>query len=178
MEKFLDSLKGKWGEVARYLMSFGSLYRVWAVLKQGVQYIREIDSALTELKKVTNETEEAYDKFLDTAAKTASKVGSTIQEIVNSTADWARIGYSMKEAAELAESTAVLLNVSEFQSIDDATSALTSTMQAFGYTADQSMHVVDVLNEVNFLASLYSDVYDKDGYIGKNLDTDNSEERF
>jgi hypothetical protein len=148
LESFMTSLKGKWKEVARYLMSFGSLYRVWAVLRRGVQYIKEIDTALTELKKVTNETEETYERFLNTAAKTADKIGSTIQEIVSSTADWARIGYSLQDAATLAESTAILLNVSEFQSIDDATSALTSTLQAFGYTAEQSMDVVDVLNEV------------------------------
>ena len=90
-DKFMTSLGAKWQEVLRYLMSFGSLYRVWAVLKQGVQYIREIDSALTELKKVTNETEETYDRFLDTAAQTAKKVGSTIKEVVSSTADWARL---------------------------------------------------------------------------------------
>lgn len=148
MEKFLDSLKNKWKEVARYLLTFGSMYRVFAVLRQGITYVKEIDSALTELKKVTDETEESYDRFLNTAAKTADKVGSTIKEIVSSTADWARIGYNLQEAATLAESTAVLLNVSEFQSIDEATSALTSTLQAFSYTAEQSMDVVDVLNEV------------------------------
>ena len=54
----------------------------------------------------------------------------------------------MEDAANLAESTSVLLNVSEFQSIDDATSALVSTMQAFGYAAKDSMHVVDVMNEI------------------------------
>lgn len=157
MEKFMDSLEGKWQEVARYLMSFGSLYRVWAVLKQGVQYIKEIDSALTELKKVTDETEETYDRFLNTAAKTADKVGSTIQEVVSSTADWARIGYSLQDAATLAESTAVLLNVSEFQSIDEATSALTSTLQAFGYVAEDSMQVVDVMNEIGNNYAISSD---------------------
>lgn len=153
MEKFMDSLKNKWQEVARYLMTFGSMYRVFAMLKQGVMYVKEIDSALTELKKVTDETEESYDRFLKTAAKTADKVGSTIKEIVSSTADWARIGYSLQDAATLAESTAVLLNVSEFQSIDEATSALTSTLQAFSYTAEQSMDVVDVLNEVGKLVA-------------------------
>lgn len=157
MEKFMDSLKGKWQEVARYLMTFGSMYRVFAILKQGVQYITEIDSALTELKKVTDETEETYDKFLQTAAKTADKVGSTIKEVVSSTADWARLGYSLEEAAGLAESTSVLLNVSEFQSIEDATNALTSTLQAFGYTAKESMNVVDVLNEVGNNFAISSD---------------------
>ena len=32
--------------------------------------------------------------------------------------------------------------------LDEATSALTSTLQAFSYTAEQSMDIVDVLNEV------------------------------
>ena len=122
-----------------------------------MQYVKEIDSALTELKKVTDETEATYDKFLNTAAKTADKVGSTIKEVVSSTADWARLGYNLEEAASLAESTSVLLNVSEFQSIDDATSALVSTMQAFGYAAEDSMHVVDVMNEIGNNYAVSSD---------------------
>ena len=63
----------------------------------------------------------------------------------------------MEEATTLAESTAVLLNVSEFQSIDDATSALTSTLQAFGYAAKDSMHVVDVMNEIGNNYAISSD---------------------
>lgn len=156
-DKFMTSLQGKWQEVIRYLATFGSLYRVWGELQRGVQYIKEIDSALTELKKVTDETEKTYDRFLNTAAKTADKVGSTIKEVVSSTADWARLGYSLEEAANLAESTSVLLNVSEFQSIDDATSALVSTMQAFGYAAKDSMHVVDVMNEIGNNYAVSSD---------------------
>ena len=68
-----------------------------------------------------------------------------------------KCGYSLEEAAGLAESTSVLLNVSEFQSIEDATSALTSTLQAFSYTADESMHVVDILNEVGNNFAISSD---------------------
>ena len=150
---FIKGFKGKIGSILQYTASITSIYRVISTLRQGVTYIREIDSALTELRKVTNETEETYDRFLNTAAKTADKVGSTIKEVVSSTADWARIGYSLEEATALAESTAVLLNVSEFQSIDEATSALTSTLQAFSYTAEQSMDVVDVLNEVGKLVA-------------------------
>lgn len=153
MKAFIQGFQSKLKSITQYMFSITSITRVWSEIRRGIQYVREIDSALTELKKVTDETEESYDRFLDTAAKTADKVGSTIQEIVNSTADWARLGYSMEEAAKLAETTSVLLNVSEFSSIDEATSALTSTMQAFGYTADQSMYVVDVLNEVGKLVA-------------------------
>lgn len=147
-DAFKRDFKAKLTSIGAYLASMTSIYKVWNTLQQGVQYVREIDSALTELKKVTDETEESYDRFLQTASKTADKVGSTIKEIVSSTADWARLGYSMEDAASLAESTSVLLNVSEFSSIDDATSALISTMQAFDYAAKDSMHVVDVMNEI------------------------------
>ena len=154
-ETVFEGLKRKTKELLMYFGGSSIIYKGLAEVRKGIQYVREIDSALTELKKVTDETEESYERFLNTASKTADKIGSTVKEIVNSTADWARLGYSMEEAAGLAESTSVLLNVSEFQSIDEATSALTSTLQAFSYTADESMHVVDVMNEVgnNFAVS-------------------------
>jgi hypothetical protein len=149
-QQFLDSLKAKFQEVGRYLLSFGSIYQVWGWIRQGATYVKEIDSALTELKKVTNETDVTYNKFLKTMSKTAGVVGSTTAELTTMAAEWARLGYSIEEAGKLAESTAVLLNVSEFQDANSASQALISTMQAFQYTADESQHVVDVLNEVGF----------------------------
>lgn len=72
---------------------------------------------------------------------------------------WARLGYSIEDSAKLAESTAILLNVSEFENATDASQALISTMQAFGYAAEDSQHVVDVLNEVGFeMPKLYSNI--------------------
>lgn len=91
-ETFIESITRKTKEIGTYLISSFSLYDIVNKFRQGIQYVREIDSALTELKKVTDETEETYDRFLNTASKTAGKVGSTIKEIVSSTADWARLG--------------------------------------------------------------------------------------
>lgn len=148
MEKFLTSIKGKFQEVARYIISFGSFYRIWAEIQKGVTYVREIDSALTELKKVTDETDETYAKFLKTMSQTGAEVGATVKDLTNMAANWARLGYSIEQAGELAKSTAVLLNVSEFTDADTASEALISTIQAYGYAAEDSMHVVDVLNEI------------------------------
>lgn len=156
-ETFFEASARKMKEISSYVTGMGLISRGMQEIRQGITYVREIDSALTELKKVTDETEESYDQFLQTASKTAAKVGSTVKDVVSSTADWARLGYSMEDAANLAESTSVLLNVSEFSSIDDATSALVSTMQAFGYAAKDSMHVVDVMNEIGNNYAVSSD---------------------
>jgi TP901 family phage tail tape measure protein len=156
-ETFFEASARKMKEISSYITGMGLISRGMQEIRQGITYVREIDNALTELKKVTDETEESYDRFLQTASKTAAKVGSTVKDVVSSTADWARLGYSMEDAANLAESTSVLMNVSEFTSIDNATSALISTMQAFGYAAKDSMHVVDVMNEIGNNYAVSSD---------------------
>ena len=54
----------------------------------------------------------------------------------------------MKEAAQFAETTQILMNVSEFTDVSQATDTLISAVQAFGYTAETSMDVVDLLNTI------------------------------
>lgn len=90
-ETFLEATKRKMKEITSYMSGMALLSRAGQELRRGIQYVRDIDLALTELRKVTDETEESYERFLDTAAKTADKVGSTIQKVVSSTADWARL---------------------------------------------------------------------------------------
>lgn len=54
----------------------------------------------------------------------------------------------MEQAAKFAESTQILMNVSEFTDVSRATDTLISAVQAFGYTAETSMEVVDLLNTI------------------------------
>lgn len=89
--QFFNELKGKVRSIFMYLASSMSLQEVWQQLRQGVNYVREIDSALTELKKVTDETDASYSKFLKTMSQAASVVGSTTSELTTSAADWARL---------------------------------------------------------------------------------------
>ena len=154
---FINSLKKSFQNVARYIASFGSIYRLWAIIKQGFTYVKDIDSALTDLKKVTDETDLSYSKFLDNMAETGKRVGATVTDLTKMASEWARLGYSMQEAGKLAESTAILMNVSEFSDATQASEALISTMQAFQYTADQSQHVVDILNEIGNNYAISSD---------------------
>jgi TP901 family phage tail tape measure protein len=155
--RFFDELHNKAKGIATYLISMTGFQEIWQQIRKGVQYIIEIDTALTELKKVTNETDATYDQFLQNMSKTAATVGSTVSELTTMAAEWARLGYSIEEAGKLAESTAILLNVSEFDNATEASKALISTMQAFSYTADESQHVVDILNEVGNNYAVSSD---------------------
>jgi hypothetical protein len=145
---FMRDMKSKGRSIFSYLTYTTSIYRIISTVKQGITYIKEIDAAMTELRKVTDATEESYEKFLGTASKVAGKVGSTTKEVISSTADWARLGYTMQEATQFAETTQVLMNISEFTDVSVATDSLISSIQAFKYTAEESMDVVDILNTI------------------------------
>jgi TP901 family phage tail tape measure protein len=156
-QEFTGALGGAGKSIMQYI---GRSFTVWGIvsqLKKGFNAVREIDGALTELKKVTDETDATYNKFLQTMSSSARVVGSTVKDLTTMAAEWGRLGYSLEDSAKLAENTAILLNVSEFSDATSASEALISTMQAFQYTADESLHVVDVLNEVGNNYAVSSD---------------------
>ncbi|MCQ2075989.1 MAG: phage tail tape measure protein [Bacteroidaceae bacterium] len=157
MNKAIDSLRGKLKQVLTYIASYGSIYQIFNMIRQGITYVKDIDTAITDLKKVTTGIDSDYDKFTQSMSQAASIIGSTTQELITMSAEWARLGYNMKQAGELAKTTAILLNVSEFSSAEEASQALISTIQAYGYAADDSMHVVDILNEVGNNFAISSD---------------------
>ena len=125
-------------------------------LKDMYQNVVSIDSAMTELRKVTNETEQSYSRFLNSASKRSVELGTTISDYINSTASFARLGFSLVDSQELAE-VANIYNVvgDEVKNIDAASSSVISTLQAFGIEASNAMSIVDKFNEVgnNFAIS-------------------------
>ena len=93
--------------------------------------------------------EDTYENFLKTASKTSAVIGSTVADFTNATADFARLGYTIEQATELAKAASVYKNVGDgIDSIDQATESIISTMKAFGIEADNSMAIVDKFNEV------------------------------
>lgn len=148
-ETFFEATARKMKELTSYFSGMAIFNRVGQELRRGIQYVREIDLALTELKKVTNETEETYDKFLDTAAKTGARLGTTISAVTEATATFSKLGYSMEQATEMAEAAIVYKNVGDnIASTEDAADSIISTMKGFRLEASESMAIVDRFNEV------------------------------
>lgn len=124
-----------------------------AMVKQGLREVYdnvvEIDDAMVELRKVTNESENAYSQFSDRAAKTARDLGASISDYISATADWSRLGYNMPDAEELARVSTLLKNVGDgIESVTDASSYMTSVLKGFDLVAEDAQKVVDLVNEV------------------------------
>lgn len=143
---FADTLKQKFKELGTYLMSFASFYQVVNVLKQGISIAHEYDDAFTEMRKVTDASTSSLKKFQKESFQLANQVGTTAEQLQQSTADWLRLGESFDEAKKSAQDANILLNVSEFENIGSATESLVAMSQA--YQDLDKMDIVDKLNNV------------------------------
>ena len=148
-DQFKASLSSTGKQLMTALVGYNVFFKAISEIRKGIGYVKEIDLAMTELKKVTDETEASYSNFLKTASKTASTIGSTISDFTDATANFARLGYSMEESAKMAETAIVYKNVADgLDTVEESTESIISTMKAFGIASSDTMSIIDRYNEV------------------------------
>ena len=138
-----------WKEHFQTAAVMAGIHLVQQGLQQVYQSVVEVDTAMTELKKVTDETDTSYAKFTQRAAQQSRELGADISDYVQTTADWARLGYNLPSSEELARVSSLFANVGD--GIDSATQAseyLISTLKGFNLVADDAERVVDIINQV------------------------------
>lgn len=147
---FGSTFSGAFKSILQYVNVSTIIYQSISGLKQMFQNVVDIDSAMTELKKVTNESSESYSKFLSTAGSSAKEIGTTVTSIIESTANFARLGYSFSDSQELAKTANIYAVVGdEIDSVDTATKSIISTMAAYKDEITDSMQIADKFNEVS-----------------------------
>lgn len=149
----VDKIQKKFGDVAAYFATYVSIQDAIQVVRQGFETIKEYDTALAEMNKVSDESIQILKEFQKESFNLANDIGATASQIQNSTADWMRLGESLEEAKQSAQDATILFNVSEFGSIDEATDSLVSMSQAFKDL--EKGEIIDVVNNLgnNFAIS-------------------------
>lgn len=159
---FGDRLKKQFSQYSSYISVYSLFMYATMAMRSMFEQVKLIDSAMTELKKVTDETADSYNKFLTNAATRSKEIGTTIDGLVSSTADFARLGYDFADAQELAEVANIYAVVGdEIEGVEGATESLISTMAAFKDSANEmsngdfAMSIIDKFNEIgnNFAIS-------------------------
>jgi len=148
---FFDTWKQRMGSLGAYLASFASFYRIIGVIKDTANEVRQFDTALTEMRKVSDESVQSLRNFQEVSFDLASNIGTTALQLQQSTADFLRLGESFDEAQKSAESANILMNVSEFSSIDEATESLISMSAAY-----DDLEKIDIVDKLNLIGNNFS----------------------
>lgn len=138
-----------WKEHFQTAAVMAGLHLVQQGMQQVYQNVVEVDTAMTELKKVTDETAASYVNFSKRAAQQSRELGASISDYIQTTADWARLGYNLPDAEELARVSSLYANVGDgIESASQASEYLISTLKGFDLAANDAERVVDIINQV------------------------------
>lgn len=125
----------------------GTVYKVIDYLKQMVSVVKELDTGMTTLKRVSTATAEEYSTFFKDAAQSAHDMGSGIKDVVDAAGEFSKLGYSLEEASSLGKSAVTYANVG-FMDTASAIESMSSVIQGFKVDAEDAIRVVDRMNIV------------------------------
>lgn len=148
--------KTLWGQLTQNFQKFtmwlgvGNLFMSSVrAMRAMVDSVKAVDIQMTELRKVTDETESTYNNFFTNASRRAVELATSLDKYIGSVADFSRMGYNLPDSQKLADAATIYFNVGDgIQSMEESSSSVISTLKAFNMTADQSTKIIDIFNEV------------------------------
>ncbi len=144
---FGDEMQNNFRKFSQWVGASAIFFGVQRAIKGVVNNVKELDKAMTSLYKVTDETDAKYNSFLQGAFTNSKRLGQSVSDLVEQTANWAKLGYSIDESANLAQISSIYSNVGE---VDNATAVgdMVTAMKAFNIESSKSISIVDSFNKL------------------------------
>lgn len=152
-----DQIKSKFKEYSTYF----SVAEMFMYAEQGLrsmfEAVKEIDTAMTGLYRVTDLTSAEYDSLFNKMIDSAKEYGATLNDIINATTDWVRAGFDANTSLGLAEVTTMYQHISDLD-YDTAAENLITAYNGFkdelngafsGDTVSAVNYIADILNELD-----------------------------
>lgn len=153
-----DTLKNSgFHQIAAHLAGMFGVYDIINLGKEGFNVVRELNTALTEMRKVSDESIQTLKDYQKESFNTADAIATTGLQMQNSIADWQRLGYSIKEANELAKNSNIYKNVGDMD-ISTATEHMVSSVQAWKseFNDDAVKTSEEVMNRYNKIGNEFA----------------------
>lgn len=146
-QDFLDTSKkvAKFGAITAVLSAFTG------VMYKAVDSILEMDKAMTEFGKVSTLTGDELKSFQDKAFEIGKVVKKTGSDVIAAATEFKKANDQLtdEQTLKLAETALLYTNISDASiSAADSASFIISQMKAFNITAEDSMGIIDAVNEV------------------------------
>lgn len=144
-----EEAKRAFSQITQFAGFYGAIKNIiFEVPKQMINAVKEVNASQIELTKVSSASPNQLNQYWDQAAESAKKYGAAINEVINSTADWSRLGYSLDEAKELSDATTLLQKVGDNMTQQSSSEGMISVLKGFQMQADQAESIVDKVNQV------------------------------
>lgn len=140
-------------DITKKVVLFGASTKlisgVGDAVKGTVGAVYELDSALTELKKVSELRGEGLAQFTDQAYEAGKQAAKTGKEIIQASTEFVKAGYSEQDSLDLSVIASKFQNIADTEiNAGDAAAFIISQMKAFKIEAADAVTIIDKVNEV------------------------------
>ena len=111
-------------------------------LQSMVDQVIQIDTIMTEIRRVMDEPDYKFNEMLQEAVETGDQLSNKITDILQMTSSFGRMGFDESELGNITKTAEVLQNVSDL-SVDETVNTLTSAMLNFNVAAEDSISIAD-----------------------------------
>lgn len=141
-------------KIAIWGVSTSVVYGSLKAFQNGIQYIKEMDTALVSLNKVVDMTKEQMTNMTNSAVTMGKELGHSSVDIMKSMAEFGRVSKNLDDIKELTKSAILGSNVTSM-SAEESAKSINTAMIAFKLGAKDAEHIINVFNEVqnNFRTS-------------------------
>ena len=149
------------GKVAKFGAITAVIGAFTGAVAEAGKTVKEFDDAVTEFKKVSDLSGESLDDYTQKLGELGQTVARTRSEMVSSSTEFVKSGYSEEEAAQLAKISELFRNIADDEiSTGDSAGFIISQLKAFGNETETfALHVTDAINNVsNNMAVSSSDI--------------------
>lgn len=160
-KSFLDIFKTKavhgfLGQAQSYLSMYIGFYGMVNKVRSTITTVKELDTALVDLKKTTTMTEQQLNKFYYSSNDVARQMGVTTKEIIEQASAWSRLGYNTAETSTtMAKLSSQFASISPGMEVDEAQEGLVSIMKAFDI--DPNDVETEIMDKVNVLGNKFAE---------------------
>ena len=135
-------------QIGQFAMTYGMIQNTAMQLPSKIiSAVTDVDSAMTNLYKVTDETDQRYQKFFNNAGNTSKYLGRDMSSYINQTAEWAKLNYSLSDSEQLSKLSSIYANVGEVGD-ETAVSDMVTAMKAFNMQASDAQKIIDSYNRL------------------------------
>lgn len=157
---FADKFKQQFSKLSSYVSAASVIMTGIQIAKSAFQNVLDIDTQMTELKRVTDLSASQYTNIYDNLTASAQKYGVQLTDLISATADWSRAGFDADTASGLAEITSVYQHIADLDYDTSAENLLTAykgfqseLTSVYGDSQqgvlDAVSHISDVYNEID-----------------------------
>ena len=129
-----------------WAVATSTIYGTFRRLREGIGYLTELDSAMTEIRIVTNMTKEDNLELADSYNKLAKEMMTTTKEIAKASVEFFRQGLSNEEVNKRLKSAIQYAKISSIE-FEESAEILTATVNSMEIDIERATDVFAYLGE-------------------------------